>query len=393
MALQLFDVLGGFSIDELAQHIAGTGVPGSGTNDGIAQTALEGALYQRTGSGNISFYQKVTSGSTTADWIKLATVQDIEDSLSVIEWQDSALNYVIDNTVAPATEVQGDRYILSHDGGAPHADYDGASAGDIVEFNGTVWVATTPTTGTFISADDENTLVYYWGGASWTPKYFEATTASTGLTLVGNDVQLASSAAGDGLAFTAGVLSVNVDDSTIEIVTDTLQVKADGINDTHIDFGLGANQVNAADLPYDNTTSGLTATQTQAAIDELDERLDVLEAQEDLLNNTAATPVTADSVLVDEVAAITWHLMLEDTTTGDREYMQISALHDGSKDGVTDATEAEYQVYAKTRSGNVAGDIITVDVNGTGGAQTMRLRVTATNIFDTRVIKSEVIYF
>ena len=40
---------------------------------------------------------------------------------------------------------------------------------------------------------------------------------------------LAAGVAGDGLALTAGVLSVNVDGSTLEVVTDTLQVKNGGI--------------------------------------------------------------------------------------------------------------------------------------------------------------------
>lgn len=389
MALQLFDVAGGFSIDESIQQIGGTGIPGSGVNDSTAQTALIGAIYQRNDSGNVEFYLKVTSGTTVYDWKRIATIDDV----GVIEWQDSALDYVTDNTLAPATEVTGDRYVLSHDGGTPHVDYDGASAGDIVEFDGTNWIALTPTTGTFVSVDDETTLLYYWNGSAWIQKYFESTTASTGLTKVGFDIQIDPSAAGDGLGFSAGVLSINVDDDTIEINTDTLRVKADGIDDTHIDFGLGVNQVNAADLPYDNTTSGLTATDTQAAIDELDGRLDILEEQDTTLGNTGGTPITQDSVLVDEVAAITWHVLIEDTTTGDREYMQVSAVHDGSSDGVTDATEAVYQLFAKNKLTNVQGDDISVDVNGTGAGQEMRLRVEATNTFDVRSIKSEVIYF
>ena len=54
--------------------------------------------------------------------------------------------------------------------------------------------------------------------------------AGDGITVNADDVALASSTAGDGLAFASGVLSVNVDDSTIEIATDTLQVKDDGIS-------------------------------------------------------------------------------------------------------------------------------------------------------------------
>lgn len=394
MGLQLKNVLGGYSIDGVAERITGTGVPGSGTNDSTAQTVSAGAIYQRTDGGNVEFYLKITSGATTADWERLATIQDVEDLVGVIEWQDSALSYITDNTLAPPTENLGDRYILSHDGGAPNAAWDGASAGDIVEFDGTNWVALTPTTGTFISADDQSDRLYYWGGSSWEVKLFEATTASTGLTKVGNDIRIDASAAGDGIGFAAGVLSVNVDDSTIEIDTDTLRVKADGINDTHIDFGLGVNQVNASDLPYDNSSSGLTATDTQAAIDELDSRIDDIEnPQIDDLGNTGGVEITADSVLVDEVVAVTWHLLLEDTTTGDREYVTINALHDGSADGVTDATDANYSTVDKLRFGNVAGDSISVDVNGTGGAQEMRLRINANNTFDVRVLRAEVIKF
>lgn len=378
MSLQLFDVAGGFSIDEVIQQIGGTGVPGSGTNDGTAQTALIGAIYQRNAGGNVEFYQKITSGATTADWLRIATIDDVTDAINITEFQDSALDYITDNTLVPPTEVLGDRYILSHDGGAPNAAYDGASAGDIVEFDGTNWVAVTPTTGMIISADDESDLLYYWGGSSWTTKSFEATTASTGLTKVGNDVQLADTTS-----------------NTISVTSGTIEVIADGIDDTHIDFGLGANQVNAGDLPYDNTTSGLTATLTGPAIDELDGRIDSLElttsTQINDLANTGGTEVTVDSVLTDDVAAITWHVHLRDTTTGDVEFVRVSAIHDGSADGVTDATTATYNVEGKLRDANVAGDSFVVDVNGTLAAQELRLRVNATNAFDVRVLRSEAV--
>lgn len=236
------------------------------------------------------------TGSTIADSSTIkAALQSLETSLEAvsglqIEWQDSALDYVVDNTAAPATEVSGDRYILSHDGGAPNAAYDGASAGDIVEFDGSVWVATTPTVGTFVSADDESDVLYYWGGSSWSVKQFENTTASTGLTKVGADIQLASSSAGAGLGFAAGVLSVNVDDSSLEIATDTLQVKADGINDTHIDFGTGANQVSAADLPIADGGGLITATDVEGALAENRTAIDAIE------DNTITSPNGSISV-------------------------------------------------------------------------------------------------
>ncbi len=97
----------------------------------------------------------------------------------------------------------------------------------------------------------------------------DSITASTGLVRVANDIQLASSSAGNGLAFLAGVLSVNVDNSSLEIVSDTLNVKALGIKDTMIDFGTGANQVSALDLPIADSGNYFTATNTEAALQEL----------------------------------------------------------------------------------------------------------------------------
>jgi hypothetical protein len=164
-------------------------------------------------------------------------INNLSSTIQNFEWQPSALDYVADNTAAPATEVSGDRYVLSHDGGTPHADYDGATAGQIVQFNGSVWVATTPTAGMFIAVDNETDRLYLYGGSSWSAKYFEATTASTGLVKVGFDIRLDSSAAGAGLGFSAGVLAVNVDDSTIEINTDTLRVKDGAITNAKVAAG------------------------------------------------------------------------------------------------------------------------------------------------------------
>lgn len=80
----------------------------------------------------------------------------------------------------------------------------------------------------------------------------DTTTANTiGLTLTANGagiifnttsftdsgsetLALAAGVAGNGLSLTAGALAVNVDNSTIEITTDALNVKAAGINHNHI---------------------------------------------------------------------------------------------------------------------------------------------------------------
>ena len=187
------------------------------------------------------------------------------------EWHpESAIDYIVDNTLAPPTEVSGDVYVLSHDGGAPNAAWDGASAGDIVKFNGTVWVATTPTTGKKLSVDDETSSVRLWNGTLWQQQFYESTTASTGLTKVGVDIRLADQAANGGISVTAGDIDVVVDNTTVEINgSQQVAVKADGINDTHIDFGTGANQVSGVDIPLADAGGYFTTDNVESALQQL----------------------------------------------------------------------------------------------------------------------------
>ena len=330
------------------------------------------------------------SGVTSAIQTQLNT---LNSTISNFEWQPSALDYVVDNTAVPASEVTGNRYILSHDGGAPHANYDGASAGDIVEFNGTIWVATTPTTGTFVAADDEASVLYLFGGATWSTKSFEATTASTGLTKVGFDVRLDASSAGTGLGFTAGVLNVNVDDSTIEVNTDTLRLKDGGILNAKINASAGINfskmealtvskalvsdgsgvvaasTVTAVELGY---VSGVTsAIQTQLggkAGTALDNLTVASLASQDLLVASSGTAVgrlgvgTAGQVLTVSGGNVVWATPVTTGTfaanwvTGDGTSLAI-AHNLGSKDVLV-------QIYDKTDDSTIEIDsIVRTDTN------------------------------
>lgn len=261
----------------------GTIIPDNTTVKGALQ-ALEtdvDAIQTLTGVAAEATNLGTFTGTTITDSSTIKTaLQELEvygeatrSLVQNFEFQNSAIDYIVDNTAVPPTEVTGDRYVLSHDGGAPNAGWDGASAGDIVEFNGTTWDATTPSLGMIISIDDETTSLRQWGGSSWDQKYFESTTASTGLTKVGFDIQLASSAAGDGLGYSSGVLSVNVDTS-LAITTDTVGINfSTAYND--------AKAVSAADLSAVTTGKGasiigiedagalITATTVEGALAEL----------------------------------------------------------------------------------------------------------------------------
>lgn len=68
---------------------------------------------------------------------------------------------------------------------------------------------------------------------------------------------------------------LQVDDSSIEIASSTLQVKADGIDNLMIDWGETGNQVNAGDIP--GTFTGITATNVDSALEENRTEIDAIE--------------------------------------------------------------------------------------------------------------------
>lgn len=97
---------------------------------------------------------------------------------------------------------------------------------------------------------------------------FNVVAADNSLTINANDMQVKVDPA-RAITTTASGIGSNVDNSTIEISGNALQVKLNGINDTHIDFGTGANQVSAADIPILDAGAFLTATDVEGALQEL----------------------------------------------------------------------------------------------------------------------------
>ncbi|MCD6502394.1 hypothetical protein J7L01_07305 [bacterium] len=151
-----------------------------------------------------------------------------------------------------------------------------------VDYNGSAAVTWTVDPGTGITVDASGVNVDYGNSAGTAVQGNVAwsITAAGGLTGDANGVMgdgfspTIAVGDGDGITVNADDIDVNVDGATIEISGDVLRVKANGINDTHIDWGSGASQVSAVDVPYDNATSGLTATEVQSAIDEIDATVD-----------------------------------------------------------------------------------------------------------------------
>lgn len=221
-------------------------------NDELDHGALQGLAdddhlqYLRTdGTRNLTGIQSyAVHPSFTAD-TQLVDKKYVDDLFAGDEWLNSADDRAVTPPVSP---VAGYRVLIDVALGSPTGAFVGKD-NQVATWNGTAYTYEIPTAGTYISVDDEPSFLYVFDGVGWNAKSFESSTASNGLVKVGNDIQIDPNAAGAGLAFNAGIFSVNVDNATVEINSDTLRVKADGINDTHIDFGVGANQVNASDLP------------------------------------------------------------------------------------------------------------------------------------------------
>ena len=163
-------------------------------------------------------------------------------------------------------------------------EFAAAAAGDITGING----------GTAITVTD---------GASATPT---VNVSNAGITAT----QLATSVAGNGLAGGAGTaLSVNVDDSSIEIDTDSLRVKDGGVTNAKLEndsVTIGSTEVNLGTAV--TTFTGLTSVTSTTFVG--------------ALTGNASTATTANGVAANSVA-------LGSDTTGN----YVSAL--GSGTGVT----------------------------------------------------------
>lgn len=83
-----------------------------------------------------------------------------------------------------------------------------------------------------------------------------------------------------------------------------------------------------------------------------------------------------DTVLVDNVHFSEWELVaFEEATPVNKQFMKVSVLHNGTASA--DATAVDETVHTKLKTGANFNLVISVDLNGTGASQTMRLRASS----------------
>jgi len=245
--------------------------------NGAAASTVHTAFPLLVGGRNFTAVQRYDAAKTYTNDYEIVDKKYVDDTVAAVssgnEWKNSCLDRAI---TPPGSPTTGDRYLIDAQLGTATGAW--ASHDDeIAEWSGSAWTFSgAPSAGWKVGVDDETDGVYFYGGSQWTKQYYEATTASLGCQKVGVDIR-ADLLANGGLALSTNSLYVLTDDSSIEKDgSGNLQVKADGINDTHIDWGTGTNQVSAVDLPIADAGGYTDETEVEGALQEIYGELDSL---------------------------------------------------------------------------------------------------------------------
>jgi len=136
------------------------GVGGGGTFDPSLYSVTELNDVTNSGSGAII---------TTTERQQITTNQNTINALSSSYNRRQTVINLSDPTLPPVTEITGDRYILDFASGFIDNNWDGASRGDIVEYNGISWDKTSPEEGWIVYVDALNKDALYIddGAPNW----------------------------------------------------------------------------------------------------------------------------------------------------------------------------------------------------------------------------------
>jgi hypothetical protein len=176
------------------------------------------------------------------------------------------------------------------------------------------------------------------------------------------------------------------------------------LNDTQTGAGLNANGTYTANgvANYISTATSLKAAdnlldgQLKTVSDDVSGLVSSMSTAQALLARARAetssvavtSVVTLDSVVVDSMEVAKWIVYCQGNgagNAGNKSVVEILATHDGH--AAADATDTDFNVYAKLRMGNINGLNFNVDVTGAGAAQVMRLRISSTMSVDVKAIR------
>lgn len=435
MAQYFYEVEKGFSVTDAAsnttryQILHGSGAPGGDT--GEQDDSPVGSIYIDYTNGYT--YQKRTDTNDAADWFRTAVLDDVTN----FNWRSELIRAATgeaaiandtnrnltttpltddDGTTLDAADFTVGEYILFGVGGTPVLkevtvvsapniqvsdagvtalsdndmmvvrNYlpdspDGQELEAIVLYNGTDIVKIADfnfavATGIDLSGG------YTPGSGNVTP----SDTVESAIQKIDGNV--------DALTTTVGVSQGDTDMGTYTgtIITDNQSAKQ---NIQELETDLDALQTltgMAAESTDLGTFTGNTIsdnTTIKNALQQLETKIESGDHGTTEQNNVTSTTTTLDSVVVDTVYAVKWFIHATDEA-GNALGWEVWSAHNGHAGA--DATQVDYNVTSKLKVGNIAGVSVDVDINGAGGAQVMRLRVTAgATATDFRAKRLEVI--
>lgn len=430
MARDLFRIEKGMGIEDvngngLVEFLSGTSVP-SGTGD--QASAPIGSLYIRSGTGEL--YQKITNSGNSADW-------ELNGSSSgvISRWRNEQVYLSTGDTlsagsldVTTLTDLESVLVV----GDAPVGGYITDGAGNLWEItaNGlfpTITIAaggTAPVEGdAFITkkylvdspANQENQAGLLYTSGSYIKIFDIDWDFATGINLSsGYSAQNGSITNADSvesavekldgnqqdLTTLSGVAQGSVDLGTFTGITipDSQTVKQalqsletaheevdQNVNDLITLSGRPENSVNQGlmdqgDILSDNATNN-------SLFKEVDAELTRQRGKTSALGVTAES--TIDSVLVDNVSQVVWHVTIENAASpANKRIIIVHAGHDGHS--AADATSVDDNISSQLKLGSNFNRTVTVDINGVAGAQEMRLRIASTepsgvNVYAKRI--------
>lgn len=178
-----------------------------------------------------------------------------------------------------------------------------------------------------------------------------------------------------GINISGGYTPASGNPSSSDSVESAIE-KLDGNNDAQ-DTTLGTAQGATSMGSFASPASLLLAA--SQSVKALFQRIGDLLAQ---LRGVEATGITAeatvDSVVVDDVKAVKWLVhAFEEATPANVKAFEVYAMHNGTASA--DATLADNTVFSKLKLGSNFDLDLSVDINGAGGSQEMRLRVASSS--------------
>lgn len=342
MARTNFGVELGFDIyDEngtiLAAQIAGSAAPAAGAP--FAAQPI-GTIYQRS---NGDFYVKTANADAAADW-KLVPVQ-LSGSYTPANGSPTAGDS-FEDAIEKLDANQQDLTTLSGEaqGATDHGTFTGTTIPDSSTTKSALQSLETAYEETDANVDDLITL-------SGSPENSTDHGTFTGTTIPDSST---TKGALQSLETAYEETDQNVDDL----------ITLSGVAENSTDLGTFTGAI----IPDSSTV--------KAALQALETYTENIEGGTPIIVNNITTLQDIDTVLVDDVHATEWEIVAyEEATPANKIFQKVTALHDGT--AAADATTADNTVHTKLKTGANFNLVITVDVNGTGASQTMRLRASS----------------